>query len=761
MIDPGIIATVFSTTLNLLDRLNPIKPHDSLIKYKRLRPGFEVGFDKASIFSMLSWQSDLSDFVGRGVPMADLIEWAHSDKMVSVKFITGDGGIGKSRLAGEFARELAKAEGWEAGFYSLDNPWDVPLGEIGTLLIVDYPEKMPDKVEMLLQVVAELPSDYRVRVLFLTRTSIDEWLGRIDAAGADRRIDETAIELGPVRLSVEDALCICNSVAQNAAKIFMETGQISAPPRPLELEELEDWIAQDADEHNGRPLFLVAAGIHAALSPDDEPLTIAAKDMVMSLVRRENKRIRLTSSAVGGFNETLSCLLAMATIAGELPWETIRKLDVSLRKELGIPDRWNAREALQEAGWLCGESFLAVQPDIVGAGFVSEVLDKNSHMDKKLVLQAVFNALDKQWTENLCRIKTDMRTVLGKMTTPIELLAEHIKAHDELDERLAFLASHDGPHGLAPLSIAVGEKQLLQEGINDAERAARPNNLSVHYASNGDSIKAMRICIEAVDIWEKLTKTHRGEFLPELAGSLQNLSIRYSDIGDNEKAMETNKRALKIREKLILEDNEKFLPDLAESYNSLSIRYSEIGKNEKAMEASKRAVKEYEKLVQINEAEFLPDLAMSLNNLSNRYFAIGDSERAMKICKQAVNKFEKLAQKNEAKFLPDLVRSLNNLSNRYSGIGDYEKAIEVSKRAVKESERLAQENPMKFLPMLAITFGTYGNILMESGNSLQAIPIFKRAQDMVRPFAEQYPGSPPDRTYQALMHNLTIAQEAD
>ena len=48
-------------------------------------------------FSLLSWHTKVSQFAGREHEMQQLAQWATSAPPISVKFITGEGGVGKSR----------------------------------------------------------------------------------------------------------------------------------------------------------------------------------------------------------------------------------------------------------------------------------------------------------------------------------------------------------------------------------------------------------------------------------------------------------------------------------------------------------------------------------------------------------------------------------------------------------------------------------------------------------------------------------------
>lgn len=89
--------------------------------------------------------------------MCVLEAWALSEPEISIKFITGEGGAGKSRLVAEFADSLSRRK-WAAGFVDLRKPKAYPLGKKGTLFVIDYPEENRDGVAELLRDLAALCS---------------------------------------------------------------------------------------------------------------------------------------------------------------------------------------------------------------------------------------------------------------------------------------------------------------------------------------------------------------------------------------------------------------------------------------------------------------------------------------------------------------------------------------------------------------------------------------------------------------------------
>ena len=75
--------------------------------------------DKQDLFQLLHWRNKLTPLSGRNEDLGNLLDWAREGEGIRVRFLTGPGGSGKSRLARE-AVEILREDGWIAGEISLD-----------------------------------------------------------------------------------------------------------------------------------------------------------------------------------------------------------------------------------------------------------------------------------------------------------------------------------------------------------------------------------------------------------------------------------------------------------------------------------------------------------------------------------------------------------------------------------------------------------------------------------------------------------------
>jgi len=103
--------------------------------------------------------------------MADLRAWVEATAAISVRVLVGAGGRGKTRLALELARDIAK-DGWLAGFVTADElsrfrkdggtdrwRWDKPV-----LIILDYAASRADQLRAWFRELVDASVEGRARL---------------------------------------------------------------------------------------------------------------------------------------------------------------------------------------------------------------------------------------------------------------------------------------------------------------------------------------------------------------------------------------------------------------------------------------------------------------------------------------------------------------------------------------------------------------------------------------------------------------------
>ncbi len=684
--------------------------------------------EKPDVFSLLSWHTRLSDFKGRDVEMAELQQWVRSEQAISIKFVTAEGGVGKSRLAAEFAKELRQQD-WAAGFVNLRKPESFTMNKEGTLLVIDYPEEHRDGIAELLSDLAHLEPKLRLRVLFLTRQQIEQWQGFIRDCNALNLLDIRPIEL--FRLKKNDAYEIFNTVQERAAEIKQTT------PLPISKEDFLEWLYKFPE--NERPLFIVASSVKTALDPDEPVFGYKGREIIESLAERELSHLcqRAANKNIKD-KYAFARILAMAAIADILPVDYVSQLCENDELKFGFPSDCHVGDELEAAGIVSKDAIHAPKPDILAAAFVVKTLANNP----KTAPEIIWACLSQDITgglERLGRLSFDAEITLQMLKYRLgDWLSKSIMDNVDRCTSLWPLVYEIAPVGLCNAAITVC-RTLLKKCENEEEKALLLNNLSVYLSDVGDTTGALEAIKEAVEIYRKISEVSPQRYLPYVAMSLNNMSNRLSAIGNIAGALEAIKEALEIRRKLSEVNPQRYLPDLATSLNNLSNHLSDVGDTTGALEAIKKAIEIYRKLSEVSPQRYLPYLAMSLNGLSSCLSAIGDTTGALEAIKEAVEIRRKLSEASPQRYLPDLSMSLNNLSNCLSDIGDNASALDAIKEAVEIYRKLSEAISQRYLPDLATSLNNLSNRLSAVGDTAGALDAVKEAVEISRKLSEASP----------------------
>lgn len=728
--------------------------------------------ENSSLDSLLYWQSELTELIGREAEMQRLRDWANAPDSLSVMVLTGEGGVGKSRLSFDFARQL-QAQSWQAGQWSdPENPTAFRCGEKGTLLIVDDVEERHHTIDRLLATLKCMPEpEHRLRILFLTRIQA---YSQIIAERMGILADDS-IELSPFTCAENSGWHLFTVAWQR----MRATKKLPEQSLPLEKPDYLDW--QDKHRLHQFPLFILAY----ALNLIDDPGTIALNgpDLIRRLVSREEDRLRHESHAHGLHPEALVLPKALAAITGGLTARQLAALSRSPAFDGILPSYETLCACADTVPHYGDEKILpALQPDIFAAGFLSQVLVRSGNQSGQWQCEALAIAEHPAVaTSRLGRLVHDA-TALLELHWPMDALVDAVKddpAHCRLLEQGLSRPELERP--LIPLAIEVF-KSLANRVDDPAERARHLNILSNHLTESGDRAASLAAIQRAVEIREQLAKANFVAYGPELAPSLSTLSNRLTECGDRATGLEAIRRAVEIHEWLAEVDFEFYGPGLGRSLNSLSNslaesgdraeglatvrravdideqlaesnleanghnlvrnlntlsdRLAESGEREEGLTAVRRAVAIGVQLIEVNFTAFGPDLARSLNTLSDRLAESGDRSGSLNAIRRAVTIGEQLIEVNFTALALDLALSLNTLSNRLAEIGEWALALGAIRRAVEIHEQLAESNLTVYGPDLALSLNTLSNRLAESGDRAGSLEAISRALKIYEKLAE-------------------------
>jgi tetratricopeptide (TPR) repeat protein len=693
--------------------------------------------------------------IGRDNEKEILSYWLNEEKGFSWKIIIGEGGIGKTRLAQEFARACIETE-WDGGFLDhehLDSMvshdqfvnW-MPLTD--TLIIVDYAVTKQESLKKLLHQCARISRNEeaaKLRLLFLERHADQNqgWVEELQKEGEGALKDEICDALHPVvelkpPLQQDDHEMMVSLLKETLKSWEKLTGE-SAPELP-ELSEEDFYELRSNTE--GRPLYLQMAALHAC---DKRSAVEIARwnraALLQDAVKRERDYIgKHCSSSPQKLVERLATLLYFA---GKTPCNhpDLMPMIEAEAKACGYPHNQPGEsvEALIQLFRDDEDEGMAVyldpiQPDLIGAAFSATILQEQGN-HKETLDRTIQLGSGAAWA-NLLRSAQDL---YGVGTFELEIWLSSL-LYERSKEELWSIANLLPEQSVALRSFAVNLYEvLLQRPENDEEKANSLVFLSNSYSEMGRREEALDAALRAIKIYEHLVKKNPDAFEPNLAGSFNNLGIRHSDLGQKEDALEASLRAIEIQERLAKKNPDAFNPDLAMSLNNFGSCYSGLGRREEALEAGLRASEIYERLAKKNPDAFDPDLAMSLNNLGNRYRDLGRREDALEVTLGAIEIYERLAKKNPDAFDPEVARSLNNLGIRHSDLSQKEDALEASLRASEIHERLAKKNRDVFEPDLAATLSNLGKFYSDLDRREEALVAGLRASEFYERLAKKNP----------------------
>jgi tetratricopeptide (TPR) repeat protein len=232
---------------------------------------------------------------------------------------------------------------------------------------------------------------------------------------------------------------------------------------------------------------------------------------------------------------------------------------------------------------------------------------------------------------------------------------------------------------------------------NQIELAACLNNLGLLYDIQGRTGESEAHFREAIRIRQEI----QGEQHPEVAACLSNLANLYQEHGRFLEAEDLQRRSLQIREATFGPDH----IETASTLNNLSLLYDMQGMFVKAQGLIMRVLEIRERVLGSEH----PAFASALQNLGNILAHLGRLDDATRAYERALPILERALGPEH----PDVATSWNNLGSVYLSSGQFDKASDLLRRALEIRRRtLGSQNPLVAgsLNNLGIAYSRLGRI---------------------------------------------------
>jgi len=165
----------------------------------------------------------------------------------------------------------------------------------------------------------------------------------------------------------------------------------------------------------------------------------------------------------------------------------------------------------------------------------------------------------------------------------------------------------------------------------------------------------------------------------------------------------------------------------------------EAGGRDAAVPPLEESVLRYRRLAVAAPREHLPDLALAANNLSAVLTGLGRYAEAYEAAEAAISSLRALAEAERAAYLPRLVAALGSRSIIESELGRYDAALATAQQSVASCREVAAARPAEHLPLLAAALSNSSNRFEQLGRPQDALEPAREADEILRRLAKANP----------------------
>jgi tetratricopeptide (TPR) repeat protein len=256
--------------------------------------------------------------------------------------------------------------------------------------------------------------------------------------------------------------------------------------------------------------------------------------------------------------------------------------------------------------------------------------------------------------------------------------------------------------------------------------------------------------------WEEALKIAKrlAEREPDNAGWQRDLSVSLNTVGEVllaqgnlEAALKSFEQGLEIAKRLAERE-----PDNAGWQRDVSVSLDNVGGVLRARENLEAALNSFEQSLEIRQrlaerepdnAEWQRDVSVSLNKVGGVLLAQGNLEAALKSFEQGLEIAQRLAERepDNARWQRDLSVSLDNVGGVLLAQENLEEALKSFEQSLEIAQRLAEREPDNagWQRDVSVSLDNVGDVLREQGNLEAALKSFEQSLEIAQRLAEREP----------------------
>jgi tetratricopeptide (TPR) repeat protein len=726
-------------------------------------------------------------FRGRQREIGRMADWCADDAACPVMMVSGPAGVGKSRLALEFASRLPGQ--WEAGWLH-PGAGEAAISAVGAcgdpaVVLVDDADGRADVVP-LLNALAEEHTGPAIRVLLVTRSAAG--LRASLAARLEERYTWIADRAVEVALQPQGGREDFERWFGEAVSAFAATQGTAVPALPASFRAGEVDAAQPM-------LVLLAQALLAVLdhAGGGDPRDLSSGQVAQALMKHEAHRWR-SMSATWEWGS-----------GGPLP-EALQERSIAAFALLGPADQTEAEEIIRRipelrdapaerlfavAAWVAalyparGNGPL-IRPDMIGEWFVVSQLSAHPVLARSLrvgltdaqaarALSFLARAADR--IDQASKLFADFAA--GDVRRQVLAAAEAALTGDAgrrlLDAVVArhIMSSHEWTidqlidlNRLIPEHVLQQTRVAIVELIVSLYRAMAAEDPVIHQASLANVLQAFGSGLaqvgryqdavaateEAITLYRGLAADNPTFDRTDLAPALTDLGRRLAQVGRYQDAVAATEEAITLYRGLAADNLASHQEALAEALHTLGYVFAAVRRYQEAAAATEEAVTLYRGLAADNPIYDRANLASAVMNLGSWLSEIGRHPVALAAAEEAVTLYRGLAADHPATHEAGYAKALFGLAGRLVQVGRSQDALPVIQESVTLYRSLAADNPAVHSAALAFALINLAPPLGEAGRHQDALAAVQEAVTLTRRLAADNPAVHQANLANALLH---------